>query len=106
MTANPLYTARELGHHLADSRAKLLLTAPPFLDVARQAAAAVRGHVQRIVGVLRRYDWRILEIDALIGLGRLGEAETALAELEISDARGLRTPTSRRTPGCARRGSA
>jgi hypothetical protein len=58
------------------------------------------------VGVLRRYDWRILEIDALIGLGRLGGAETALAELEISDARGLRTPTSRRTPGCARRGSA
>jgi acyl-CoA synthetase (AMP-forming)/AMP-acid ligase II len=31
VTANPLYTARELGHHLADSRAKLLLTAPPFL---------------------------------------------------------------------------
>jgi acyl-CoA synthetase (AMP-forming)/AMP-acid ligase II len=38
-TANPRYTARELGHQLADSRAKLLLTAPPFLDVARQAAA-------------------------------------------------------------------
>ena len=38
-TANPRYTARELGRQLADSRAKLLLTAPPFLDVARQAAA-------------------------------------------------------------------
>jgi acyl-CoA synthetase (AMP-forming)/AMP-acid ligase II len=39
-TANPRYTAHELGRQLADSRAKLLLTAPPFLDVARQAAQA------------------------------------------------------------------
>lgn len=69
----------------------------------RRCAGTCRA---QCVGVLRRYDWRILEIDALIGLGRLGGAETALAELEISDARGLRTPTSRRTPGCARRGSA
>ncbi len=37
--ANPRYTARELGRQLVDSRAKLLLTVPPFLDVARQAAA-------------------------------------------------------------------
>lgn len=39
-TANPLYTARELGHQLADCGARMLLTAPPFLDVAREAAAA------------------------------------------------------------------
>ena len=38
-TANPRYTARELGYQLADSRATLLLTVPSFLDVARQAAA-------------------------------------------------------------------
>ena len=38
-TANPRYTARELGRQLADSRAKLLLTSPPFLDVARKATA-------------------------------------------------------------------
>ena len=31
-----------------------------------------------------RYDWRSLEIGALIGLGRLDEAETALAELEAA----------------------
>jgi acyl-CoA synthetase (AMP-forming)/AMP-acid ligase II len=37
-TANPLYTVRELGHQLADCRAKMLLTMPPFLDVAREAA--------------------------------------------------------------------
>jgi acyl-CoA synthetase (AMP-forming)/AMP-acid ligase II len=39
-TANPLYTARELEHQLRDSRAKILLTVPPFLDVAREAASA------------------------------------------------------------------
>ena len=38
-TANPRYTARELGCQLADSRAELLLTMPPSLDVAREAAA-------------------------------------------------------------------
>ena len=38
-TANPLYTARELQHQLTDSKASLLLTVPPFLDVAREAAA-------------------------------------------------------------------
>jgi acyl-CoA synthetase (AMP-forming)/AMP-acid ligase II len=41
-TANPLYTARELGHQLADCRAKILLTMPPFLDVARHAAGQAR----------------------------------------------------------------
>jgi acyl-CoA synthetase (AMP-forming)/AMP-acid ligase II len=37
-TANPLYTANELGHQLEDSGAKLLLTVPPFLDAALEAA--------------------------------------------------------------------
>jgi acyl-CoA synthetase (AMP-forming)/AMP-acid ligase II len=40
-TANPLYTARELGHQLADTEASMLLTAPPFLEVAGEAAAQV-----------------------------------------------------------------
>ena len=39
-TANPLYTARELEHQLRDSGARMLLTVPPFLDVAREAAEA------------------------------------------------------------------
>jgi acyl-CoA synthetase (AMP-forming)/AMP-acid ligase II len=39
-TVNPLYTARELEHQLRDSEARILLTVPPFLDVAREAAAA------------------------------------------------------------------
>jgi acyl-CoA synthetase (AMP-forming)/AMP-acid ligase II len=40
-TANPLYTARELGHQLADCGARMLLTAPPFLEEAREAAEQV-----------------------------------------------------------------
>jgi acyl-CoA synthetase (AMP-forming)/AMP-acid ligase II len=38
-TANPLYTARELGFQLADAGASMLLTVAPFLEVAREAAA-------------------------------------------------------------------
>src|SRR6266545_5361914 len=37
-TANPLYTARELANQLNDSRARFLLTVPPFLATAREAA--------------------------------------------------------------------
>ncbi len=38
-TANPLYTADELAKQLQDSKARLLVTVPPFLDKAREAAA-------------------------------------------------------------------
>ena len=41
-TVNPLYTARELEFQLADSGASMLLTAPAFADVAREAVRAVR----------------------------------------------------------------
>jgi acyl-CoA synthetase (AMP-forming)/AMP-acid ligase II len=37
-TVNPLYTANELAHQLEDSGARILLTVPPFLDAAREAA--------------------------------------------------------------------
>ena len=37
-TANPLYTADELAKQLQDSRARFLVTVPPFLDKAREAA--------------------------------------------------------------------
>ena len=67
-------------------------TARAFLAMARgdlegviSAAAAVRATDRaEFLHNLGRYDWRSLEIDALIGLGRLGEAETALAELEAA----------------------
>jgi len=38
-TVNPLYTVDELAHQLEDARAKVLLTAPPFLERARAAAS-------------------------------------------------------------------
>jgi acyl-CoA synthetase (AMP-forming)/AMP-acid ligase II len=40
-TVNPLYTASELAHQLRDSEARLLVTAAPFLHVAREAAEIV-----------------------------------------------------------------
>ena len=53
------------------------------LEGVADAAAAVRATGKaELVSFLARYDWRFLEIGALIGLARLGQAETALAELE------------------------
>jgi acyl-CoA synthetase (AMP-forming)/AMP-acid ligase II len=49
-TVNPLYTARELEHQLRDSGAKILLTVPPFLDVAQEAAAAAGVEDVFVVG--------------------------------------------------------
>ncbi len=37
-TVNPLYTADELAFQLSDSRARFLVTVPPLLDKAREAA--------------------------------------------------------------------
>ena len=37
-TANPLYTANELRHQLEDSAAKMIVTVPPFLATATEAA--------------------------------------------------------------------
>ncbi len=39
-TVNPLYTAGELAKQLQDCRARFLITAPAFLDKAKEAAAA------------------------------------------------------------------
>ena len=44
--ANPLYTADELAAQLRDSEAKYLLTVPPFLETAREAA--VRSNVREV----------------------------------------------------------
>jgi len=40
-TANPLYTADELAHQLKDSGASYLLTVPPLLEKAKEAANKV-----------------------------------------------------------------
>jgi acyl-CoA synthetase (AMP-forming)/AMP-acid ligase II len=49
-TMNPLYTANEVAHQLKDSGAKLLVTVPPFLDVAREAADRAGGVEVFVVG--------------------------------------------------------
>jgi hypothetical protein len=51
--------------------------------IGAAAAGRATGRAQYL-HLLGRYDWRSLETDALIGLGRLGDAETALAELEAA----------------------
>jgi acyl-CoA synthetase (AMP-forming)/AMP-acid ligase II len=38
-TVNPLYTVNELSHQLTDSGARFLLTVPPFLETAAEAAS-------------------------------------------------------------------
>lgn len=42
-TANPLYTPHELAHQLKDAGARYLLTVPPFLANAREAAHEAGG---------------------------------------------------------------
>lgn len=39
VTANPLYTAGELRHQITDAEPKVLFTVPPFLEIAKEAAA-------------------------------------------------------------------
>jgi acyl-CoA synthetase (AMP-forming)/AMP-acid ligase II len=49
-TVNPLYTSRELAHQLEDSGTRILLTVPPFLGAAREAAGAAAVDEVAVVG--------------------------------------------------------
>jgi acyl-CoA synthetase (AMP-forming)/AMP-acid ligase II len=49
-TVNPLYTAGELAFQLRDSGARMLVTVPPFLDAAREAAEEVGGIELAVAG--------------------------------------------------------
>ena len=49
-TVNPLYTRGELAFQLRDSGARMLITVPPFLDTAREAAEEVGGIELVVVG--------------------------------------------------------
>jgi DNA-binding NarL/FixJ family response regulator len=73
------------------ARVNAALMAQAYLCAARgdregviAAADAVRatGKGQYCLHIAGRHEWQILEIDALVGLGRLDEACTALAELD------------------------
>ena len=61
-----------------------LATARGDLEGVTDAAAVVRATGIAEYGLMSRDDWRSLEIPALIGQGHLGQAETALAELEAA----------------------
>ena len=78
-TVNPLYTARELEHQLRDSRAKILLTVAPFLDVAREAATAAGGADVFVVG----------EADDVPSVTELLGDPEAAPEIEIDPPRDL-----------------
>ncbi len=80
--------ARTIGAPRATAAAA---TARAFLAMARgdlegvtDAAAAVRAMGRAQLPSLLPYGWRSLEIEALIGMGRLSQAGTALAELEAA----------------------
>jgi acyl-CoA synthetase (AMP-forming)/AMP-acid ligase II len=49
-TANPLYTPAELAKQLIDSKARAMVTVPPFLEQARQAAAEARCDELYVIG--------------------------------------------------------
>jgi DNA-binding SARP family transcriptional activator len=83
--------AREAAHAVGDVGAiGAASIAQQFLAMARgdlegviAAAAATRASGRKeFFCIAGTYDWRCLEIEALIRLGRLSEAETALAEVE------------------------
>ena len=49
-TANPLCTPAELSKQLIDSRARAIVTVPPFLEAAREAATEVRCREVYVIG--------------------------------------------------------
>jgi acyl-CoA synthetase (AMP-forming)/AMP-acid ligase II len=78
-TVNPLYTTRELTFQLRDSGARMLVTIPPFLDTAREAAEEVGGIELVVVG----------EAEGATPLPDLIEADAEPPEVEIDPDRDL-----------------
>ncbi len=78
-TVNPLYTARELAFQLRDSGARMLVTVPPFLDIARKAAEEVGGVELVVVG----------DADGASPLSELIESGAEPPEVEIDPGRDL-----------------
>jgi acyl-CoA synthetase (AMP-forming)/AMP-acid ligase II len=78
-TINPLYKAGELAFQLRDSGARILVTVPPFLDTAREAAEEV-GEVELVV---------VGEAEGAMPLGELIEADAEPPEVGINPDRDL-----------------
>ena len=81
-------TAQAFGIPVATIQAAtaraFLATARGDLEGVTDAVAAVRATGIAQGGLISLDDWRCLEIAALIGRGQLGQAETALTELEAA----------------------
>ena len=78
----------------AAARAHLAAAQGDHEEVVRAAGAVRRTGRARAFGNLGVHDWRPFEVDALIALGRLDDAGTALAEINAS--------LSASSPGSAR----
>jgi acyl-CoA synthetase (AMP-forming)/AMP-acid ligase II len=78
-TVNPLYTSAELAFQLRDSGARILVTIPPFLDTAREAAEEVGGIELVVVG----------EAEGAISLAELIDAGAEPPDVEIDPDRDL-----------------
>jgi len=83
--------AQEAGHAAGSTGAvagatiaqEYLAMSQGDLEGVLVAAATTRAIINsQFLSLAGSYDWRFLELEALIHLGRLGRAETALAELE------------------------
>ena len=73
-----------VGIIVAATARAFLATARGDLEGVTDAAAAVRATGIAEYGLISPADWRCLEITALISQDRLGQAETALTELEAA----------------------
>lgn len=78
-TVNPLYTAGELAGQLNDSGAKFLLTVPPFLDKALEAAQASSVQEVFVLG----------EAPGATPFAALMQTETELPQVELDPAHDL-----------------
>ncbi len=92
---------RQAGSAVANGATaqEALAAARGDLEGAAAAAAALRatGKTEFLGG----YEWRIIEIDALIGLGRIGQAAAALTDWTRSWPRLARRRAWWPPPGCA-----
>jgi acyl-CoA synthetase (AMP-forming)/AMP-acid ligase II len=78
-TVNPLYTRGELAYQLRDSGARMLVTIPPLLDTAREAAEEVGGIELVVLG----------ESEGTTALAELIETDAEPPEVEIDPGRDL-----------------
>ncbi len=75
------FGAAEVVASASTARARLAFARGDLQEVIEAAAGVRATGKAQYLGHPGRYDWRALEVEALIGLGRLDEAAEALSEL-------------------------